>query len=315
MDTLSQWIVKMGWFLVAWLFALGAVVGSFLNVVVYRLPAGKSLLHPGSCCPDCGHPIRWYHNLPILSWFLLRGRCFDCGARISPRYPLVEFATALLFLGLAALEVWPDVRAMVAQQAGDDRLPASLTGAEIVVRYGYHLWLLCTLLCATLMEIDRRRVPRRLMAMAVLVGLAGAAFCPAVRLKRFAIVPASWPWTAALDAFAAAIVGLLAGLLAGWIFGRVTTGRPMARKDAEHSAAGSGGLLPWSLSCVGTFLGWQGAVAVGIVAMLVFLAIEKLAGRRGAIDGWSLSGCVLLGTLGWIVAAHWWAERLLLGPL
>ena len=77
-----------------WVFALGGAVGSFLNVVVYRLPAGMSLVAPGSRCPACGHPIRWHDNLPIAGWLILRGRCRDCAARISPRYPAVETLVA-----------------------------------------------------------------------------------------------------------------------------------------------------------------------------------------------------------------------------
>ncbi len=81
---------------------LGALVGSFLNVVIYRLPRGESLVTPGSHCPACDTPIRPWHNLPVLGWLWLRGRCRDCGARISARYPLIEAVTALLF----AAVVW-----------------------------------------------------------------------------------------------------------------------------------------------------------------------------------------------------------------
>ena len=74
----------------------GAIVGSFLNVVAYRLPRKESLLHPGSRCPQCGTPIKPYDNVPVLGWLWLRGRCRACGAPISWRYPAVEAATALL---------------------------------------------------------------------------------------------------------------------------------------------------------------------------------------------------------------------------
>src|ERR1700754_248344 len=74
----------------------GAVVGSFLNVVAYRLPRKESLLHPGSRCPRCETPIKPYDNVPVLGWLLLRGRCRACGASISWRYPLVEAVTGLL---------------------------------------------------------------------------------------------------------------------------------------------------------------------------------------------------------------------------
>ena len=81
--------------------ALGLAIGSFLNVVVYRVPAGKSLLSPPSACPNCGAGIRKYDNIPVLSWLLLRGKCRDCGEPISARYPLVELATAVIFVGIA----------------------------------------------------------------------------------------------------------------------------------------------------------------------------------------------------------------------
>src|SRR5687768_2674075 len=78
------------WLLYGFLFVLGSVIGSFLNVVIYRLPRQMSLSYPGSRCPSCNEPIRWYHNVPVFGWLILRGRCADCGARISIRYPIVE---------------------------------------------------------------------------------------------------------------------------------------------------------------------------------------------------------------------------------
>lgn len=80
------------------LFLQGACLGSFANVIIYRLPEGKSIVSPGSHCGACGKPVRWYFNIPILAWFLLRGRCAECGAKFSPRYALVELLTASLFL-------------------------------------------------------------------------------------------------------------------------------------------------------------------------------------------------------------------------
>lgn len=81
------------------IFALGLAFGSFLNVCIYRLPRDLSVVRPGSVCPRCQHPVRFYDNLPVLSWLLLRGRCRDCKARITPRYLIVELLTAFLFLG------------------------------------------------------------------------------------------------------------------------------------------------------------------------------------------------------------------------
>ncbi len=79
-------------------FALGLVFGSFLNVCIYRMPRGLSVVHPGSACPHCGKAIRFYDNVPVLSWVILGGRCRNCKARITPRYATVELITGLLFL-------------------------------------------------------------------------------------------------------------------------------------------------------------------------------------------------------------------------
>jgi leader peptidase (prepilin peptidase)/N-methyltransferase len=81
----------------------GALIGSFLNVVAHRVPVGESLVSPGSHCPGCGAAVRPYDNVPVLSWLLLRGRCRDCGTRISPRYPLVELLTAAAFAAVVAV--------------------------------------------------------------------------------------------------------------------------------------------------------------------------------------------------------------------
>jgi leader peptidase (prepilin peptidase)/N-methyltransferase len=92
-----QFATAFPWFFPALAFGFGACIGSFLNVVIYRVPAGKSIVTPGSHCA-CGAPIAWYDNLPILSWFLLRGRARCCGRRYSFRYAFVELLTAGLFL-------------------------------------------------------------------------------------------------------------------------------------------------------------------------------------------------------------------------
>jgi leader peptidase (prepilin peptidase)/N-methyltransferase len=81
----------------------GAVIGSFLNVVAHRVPLGESLVSPGSHCPGCGAEVKPYDNIPVVSWLVLRGRCRNCGMRISSRYPLVELATAVTFAAVVAV--------------------------------------------------------------------------------------------------------------------------------------------------------------------------------------------------------------------
>jgi leader peptidase (prepilin peptidase)/N-methyltransferase len=123
---------------------LGAVFGSFLNVVAYRLPRGESLSRPRSRCPGCQAPIRPYDNVPVLSWLLLRGRCRSCGIRISARYPLVEAGTALL----CALVV-------IAKGADED----ALLGLALVL----------LLVPVTLIDLDHRIIPNKLMLVGAVV--------------------------------------------------------------------------------------------------------------------------------------------------
>ncbi|MCW2774061.1 MAG: peptidase domain protein [Nocardioides sp.] len=122
---------------------LGLLVGSFLNVVIYRVPAGLSLVAPGSACPACAHPVRPRDNLPVVSWLVLHGRCRDCAAPIAARYPLVELATALLFLvvgwrfgstlyAVAALVVAAAGVALFMIDLDHRRLPFAITGAMAV---------------------------------------------------------------------------------------------------------------------------------------------------------------------------------------
>ncbi len=82
------------------IFIFGLIVGSFLNVCIYRMPRDKSIVYPPSSCPNCEKPIKFYDNIPIVSYFFLRGKCRQCGSKISIRYPLVELLTAVLFLML-----------------------------------------------------------------------------------------------------------------------------------------------------------------------------------------------------------------------
>ena len=85
--------------------AFGLAIGSFLNVVIHRVPQGLSVVRPASRCPSCGTTLAGRDNIPVLSWLLLRGRCRTCGARISLRYPLVELATGVVFAAVAAFAV------------------------------------------------------------------------------------------------------------------------------------------------------------------------------------------------------------------
>jgi len=93
----------LDYLLLAFVTVIGACVGSFLNVVIYRVPEGQSVVRPGSRCPRCGYALAWYDNVPVVSWLILRGRCRRCQTSISAQYPLVEAVTAVLFGGLYAV--------------------------------------------------------------------------------------------------------------------------------------------------------------------------------------------------------------------
>lgn len=129
--------------LLSLLAVLGLVIGSFLNVVVHRVPAGLSVVSPGSACPACGDAVRPLDNVPVLSWVVLRGRCRSCAVPISVRYPLVELATAALFVGTGwsfglttytagALVVVACGVALVLIDLDHRRLPFSITAAAAV---------------------------------------------------------------------------------------------------------------------------------------------------------------------------------------
>lgn len=119
----DRWIVSVG----AGLF--GLLIGSFLNVCIVRLPADQSVVRPGSRCPKCGSAIRWWDNVPVFSWILLRGKCRDCGVSISILYPVVELATGLLFFG-AVFYYGPGLEAVRAAGFGTILLGIALTDAR-----------------------------------------------------------------------------------------------------------------------------------------------------------------------------------------
>ena len=138
---------------------LGACIGSFLNVVAWRLPRQESVVRPRSHCPQCGTTLRWFENVPVLSWLLLRGRCRHCGSTIAVRYPAVELLCAGLFVAAAA--------APAVVSAAGSILPDS--PAWLVVLAG---WLLISLLLPmVLIDLDQLWLPEPLCRWGVVLGL------------------------------------------------------------------------------------------------------------------------------------------------
>jgi leader peptidase (prepilin peptidase)/N-methyltransferase len=252
-------------FLWAWLFCLGATVGSFLNVVVYRLPRGKNLAYPGSYCPRCGHPIRLSDNVPILSWLALCGKCRDCGGRISSRYFLVELTVATLFLLVLASEsMMPAGLGFTLDYVPRARL-APQDGPPFWCQYAMHVVFLTTFVGAILIAADGFAVPASI-------------FLPAIALGF--IVPIIWPQARSLPAtneptvgwsggLIDGVVGLAVGVFSGlWI--RLIRGREANRWST---------LALIALGCaVGVVLGWQPTpLWTALIWIFVLIAARLLA--------------------------------------
>jgi leader peptidase (prepilin peptidase)/N-methyltransferase len=288
----------VAWLLAAWMFALGAAIGSFMNVVVYRLPAGLSLVRPGSHCPKCKTPLAARDNVPIFGWLWLRGRCRYCGEKISPRYPAVELLVACVFLLLACvgpLSGGANLPAGNWRAAGDALAHWMLWGL-----FAYHAFLMCGLVCAALMELDGHAIGPRLSLPMLFVGWAAPLFWPELRPVPSGLLSsdrlAEFPWAAGLvDGLAGLVAGILAAL-ATW---------PARRGGLEHrtrppvdSPLNVGMAMAWT----GLFLGWQ---AVGLISLAMAAAklVSSLVGRRWravARRGWL--GCLAPCVLAWIIA-------------
>jgi leader peptidase (prepilin peptidase)/N-methyltransferase len=228
---------------------IGALFGSFFNVVAYRLPRGESLARPRSRCPGCQTPIKPYDNVPILSWLALRGKCRACGSRISPRYPLVEFGTA----ALCALVI-------VAKGADED----AVLGLALVL----------LLVPVTLIDLDHRIIPNKLM-------IVGAVVAPALVLL---VAPDD------------IVEHLIAGVAAGGFFLLAVLAYPRGMGVGDIKLAG----------VLGLFLGRAVGPAVFIALVAGTLVGALIMARKGVAEGRKTA--VPFGpflALGGVVALFW----------
>jgi leader peptidase (prepilin peptidase)/N-methyltransferase len=251
---------------------MGLLVGSFLNVVVHRVPAGISVVRPPSACPGCGHEIRGFDNVPVLSWLALRGRCRDCRAPISARYPAVELATAVLFAVVAVVFV-PTIT-----DGG-----SSAGGAGLLLAL---LYLMAISVALALIDIDTHRLPNVIVlpAYVVVVVLLGGA----------SAVTGDW------GAFVRAGIGLV-GLGTVYLVLALAVPGGMGMGDVKLA-----GVLGFVLA----YLGW-GPLAVGAFAAFLlggtFSLVLMSTGRAGRRSGipfgpWMLAGAwlgIFLGPVIW----------------
>lgn len=243
----AEFSATFPWFFPAMAFFFGACIGSFLNVVIYRVPKEESVVTPGSHC-GCGQPIKWYDNIPMLSWLLLRGRARCCGRKFSFRYPAIEFLTALLFLA-----TW-------------------LKFPPLVAVCGW-IFLSC-LISATFIDLDHMIIPDVFTIGLGLLGIVLSAAVPALHGFHgdFFLI----------DSFRATLASAL-GLLVGsavvlWI-------ALLAEMLLKKEAMGFGDVK--FVGAIGAFCGWQGAVFavfggafVGTAWFLIAKIAQAVSGKK-----------------------------------
>jgi leader peptidase (prepilin peptidase)/N-methyltransferase len=293
------------------LFAIGTVVGSFLNVCIYRIPWQKSVLWPASHCPRCFSGISAQDNIPILSWVALRGECRNCGLPIAVRYPLIEGLVGALFAGvyLADVAFGPPV--------GLGALPLRVT-----VGLPYHLIFVALLVTATFIDYDLFIIPDQITVPGMLIGIGLATLAPEIRPAPSA---ATSPW----QGFLVGLAGLLVGGGLTWFV------RFVGSAALRREAMGFGDVT--LMAMIGAFLGWQAAVLTFFLAPFFGLAhaLERLISYVGKrLSGHaassadreipfgpylSMAALVLLVTWPW-VWPHWAAGtfksiRMLFSPL
>lgn len=229
------------WFFQLLSFVFGAVVGSFLNVCIYRIPVGKSVVFPGSTC-SCGQRIAWFDNIPILSWFLLRGKARCCGQTFSVRYALIELLTGVLFY-----LSWR-VHSPVVAIAG--------------------FLFIAFLICATFIDFDHMIIPDRFSIGGMLMGVAISIFFPEMHGLENSDI------TSNIHSGVISITGALIG--AGLVYWIAVLGEIVFRKPAM----GEGDVK--FVGFIGAFCGWQGAVFsmfggafIGSVILLPVLVVGR----------------------------------------
>ncbi len=238
------------WFFPAFAFALGACVGSFLNVVIYRVPKDESIVTPGSHC-GCGQPIKWQDNIPMLSWLVLRGRARCCGRPFSFRYPFVELLTAVLFA-----VCWL-------------RFPPA------VAVCGW-IFLSC-LVAATFIDLDHFIIPD-----VFTIGLGVFGVLLSALVPRLHVAPGEMALVDSLRAGTASLEGLLIGSgLVLWI-------ALVAEAVLKKEAMGFGDVK--FVGAIGAFCGWQGAAfavfggaLVGTVWFAVAFVWQKISGKASPV--------------------------------
>ncbi len=308
-------------------FVLGAAFGSFLNVCVYRLPHEKSLLWPESRCGHCLQQIRWYDNIPLVSYWLLGGRCRDCKTAFSVRYFFVELGTALALVGLFYLEARLNVLGIPFVEAHkNDFEDGNLPPWQVWVLFVYHATLLCFLIVAALVDLDHMEIPLPITLTGTVFGVFGSLFVawpfPASHVdlppvQRGGIVaneafpPGALPWPIwhplelptwlPPGSWQLGLATSLAGVVAGIVVLRVVRLLFGVGRGIEGLGIGDADLMMMA----GSFIGWQPiliALFVSVFPGLLFGVLYLIRrGNQALPFGPSLALGILVTLLGWQV--------------
>src|SRR5438445_8845572 len=308
-------------------FVLGTIVGSLLNVCIYRIPLDKSLFWPGSRCGHCFQRIRWYDNIPLVSYLWLRGRCRICGTRFSIRYFLIELFTGLCFLGLFYLEVPENVHGFAPLHGERWRIQAGVPPTWIAwIVFTFHAIFISYLIVASFIDLDHREIPLSITLPGTVIGMIGAVLLawpwpnpiavaavlpqnqPWWHLPPGSIVEGLYPWPfwGPLPAWFApggnwqtGLATGLAGVLAGTLMLRAIRFLFGLGLGIEALGLGDADLMMMA----GSFLGWQPVVVgffVGVFAGLVFgVAQLVLSGDTMMPFGPSLAVGIVVTFLCW----------------
>jgi leader peptidase (prepilin peptidase) / N-methyltransferase len=242
----------VGWVFAGAIFALGAAIGSFLNVVIYRIPHELSIVRPGSRCPACETPIKAWHNVPIFGWCWLRGRCASCAIPISPRYPLIELAMA--GLAVALFHTFSGGLLTV------DAVASSNFLLEVIVPFSLYLVFVSALVAVTFIDLDYFVIPDVISKPGIPLGVCAAAVSGAA-------VGVTWQ-----DALIGAAAG--AGVILVIIYGYAAmTGR-------DGMGLGDYKLL----GMIGAWLGWQVLPLVLLLSSLQGILLALVFRRAFAVD-------------------------------
>lgn len=309
----------------AWTFILGAAVGSLLNVCIARLPLEKSILWPSSRCGHCLQPIRWYDNIPLFSYWVLRGRCRNCGATFSVRYFFVELGTAFAFAGLFYLEIIANVHDFPFLKNNAWNIRNGWIPWQAWVCFFHHALLLSLLIVAAVCDLNRREIPLPLTLFGAVVGLIGATLFPwpwpndlagalpqppgvdwwMANLGSIGLGLYPWPlWGPLPDwmplgshraGFATGLIGLLVGT---WMLRGV---RAVFSRGLGREALGLGDADLMMMA--GAFLGWQPIVVAffaGALVTLVFAIVQAVVFRDTSLPfGPGLAVGLVITWLGW----------------